>query len=356
VLSVAQPAVLAVVLLALSALARPAPAADDFAYVRSLADATDRDAAVVVDTRALADCRARSLAGARCLPADDLLGPQRRLPSARDLLWLLGTVGLSGRETVIVVGQEATSRDFVAGLLYLAGQRQVRILAEPVARLLGAGAAAAPGRERGMVRETVFEAPMRDGLWVLRDELREALRSARPAPTLLDGRADDEYWGETARAPRTGHLPGAISLPAAQLRAALLAGPERRPVLPQGTVLAYAHDAFEGLAYLALLTAGYDVAARVYPEGWAEWAADGTLAADAVGYPERGTPAVSSQATAKAPAAATAASATAAPTGLAAARPGIAWPPAEAWLAAALALVLAAFAGGWWLAGRRAAR
>lgn len=82
----AQPAVLAVVLLALSALARPAPAADDFAYVRSLADATDRDAVVVVDTRALAECRARSLAGARCLPADDLLGPQRRLPSARDLL------------------------------------------------------------------------------------------------------------------------------------------------------------------------------------------------------------------------------------------------------------------------------
>ena len=65
----AQPAVLPVVLLALLALARPAPAADDFAYVRSLADATDREAAVVVDTRALADCRARSLAGrAACQP------------------------------------------------------------------------------------------------------------------------------------------------------------------------------------------------------------------------------------------------------------------------------------------------
>ena len=347
----AQPAVLAVVLLALSALARPAPAADDFAYVRSLADATDRDAVVVVDTRALADCRARSLAGARCLPADDLLGPQRRLPSARDLLWLLGTVGLSGRETVIVVGQESTSRDFVAGLLYLAGQRQVRILAEPVARLLGAGAAAAPGRERGMVRETVFEAPMREGLWVLRDELRDALRSPGPAPTLLDGRADGEYWGETARAPRTGHLPGAISLPAVQLRAALEAGRERRPVLPQGPVVAYAHDAFEGLAYLSLLAAGHGVAARIYPEGWAEWAADGALPADAAGYPERGTTAASSQALARAPA-----PSTVAPIASAAARPGIAWPPAGALLAAALALVLAAFAGGWWLAGRRAAR
>ena len=347
----AQPAVLAVVLLALSALARPAQAADDFAYVRSLADAVDRDTAVVVDTRALADCRARSLAGARCLPADDLLGPQRRLPSARDLLWLLGTAGLSGHETVIVVGQDATSRDFVAGLLYLAGQRQVHILAEPVARLLGAGAAAAPGRERGMVRETVFEAPMRDGLWVLRDELRDALRSAGPAPTLLDGRADGEYWGETARAPRTGHLPGAISLPAVQLRAALEAGRERRPVLPQGPVVAYAHDAFEGLAYLSLLTAGHGVIARVYPEGWAEWAADGALPADAAGYPERGARAASPQAAAQAPA-----PSSVAPRASAGARPGLAWPPGEAWLAAALALVLAAFAGGWWLAGRRAAR
>lgn len=336
-------------LLALSALARPAPAVDDFAYVRSLADAADRDAAVVVDTRALADCRVRSLAGARCLPADDLLGPQRRLASTRDLLWLLGTMGLSGRETVIVVGQDAVSRDFVAGLLYVAGQRRVRILAEPVARLLGTGAAAAPGRERGMVRETVFEAPMRDGLWVLRDELRDALRLAGPAPTLLDGRAEGEYWGETARASRTGHLPGAISLPAVRLRAALEAGPERRPVLPQGPAVAYAHDAFEGLAYLSLLTAGHGVAARVYPEGWAEWAADGALPADAAGYPERGTTSASSQAMVPAPSAV-------APTASAGARPGIAWPPAEAWLAATLALALAAFAGGWWLAGRRAAR
>ena len=226
-----------------------------------------------------------------------------------------------------------------------------RVAGEPVARLLGAGAAAAPGRERGMVRETVFEAPMREGLWVLRDELRDALRSPGPAPTLLDGRADGEYWGETARAPRTGHLPGAISLPAVQLRAALEPGRERRPVLPQGPVVAYAHDAFEGLAYLSLLAAGHGVAARIYPEGWAEWAADGALPADAAGYPERGTTAASSQALARAPA-----PSTVAPIASAAARPGIAWPPAGALLAAALALVLAAFAGGWWLAGRRAAR
>ena len=45
---------------------------------------------------------------------------------------------------------------------------------------------------------------MRDGLWVLRDELRDALRSAGPAPTLLDGRAAASTGrGRARRAPVT---------------------------------------------------------------------------------------------------------------------------------------------------------
>ncbi len=255
----------------------------DFEYVRALPSQAG-GALAIVDARPLEQCRARTLAGARCLPADELLGPQRRLPSARDLLWLLGTAGLAGHETVIVAGQDPVARDFVAGLLHVAGQRRVQILVEPVARLLAAGAAVGAGRQRGFVRETVFEAPMRDRLLVLRDELRGELRSA---PALLDGRSDAEYWGERARAARTGHLPGAASLPAPQLRAAL-DGAAPRPVLPGAPAIAYAHDAYEGFAYLSLLVAGHQVAARLYAEGWAEWAADGALPADAVGYPERG--------------------------------------------------------------------
>lgn len=304
--------------------ALPAHAAEDFAYVRTAA----AEDGVVVDTRPLADCRAKSLTDARCLPAGDFLGPQRRLPSARDLLWLLGTAGLSGEETVLVVGQEAVARDFVAGLLYVAGQRSVRVLAEPVARVLEQGAAAGAGRSRGMVREAVFTAPMRDELLVLRDELR----ALRPQPQLLDGRSDAEYWGETARAARSGHLPGAISLPALQLRASLGVTAEKVPVLADGPAVAYAHDAYEGLAYLTLLRAGFGVPARLYAEGWAEWAADGALPADAVGYPER----------------ASNASAQSQPLQDGAARH-------RAMLAVTIALVLTAFAFGWWVARRRAA-
>lgn len=306
---------LAVLLPLLSAL--PAQAAEDFAYVRAA-----EPGAVVVDTRPLATCREKSLAGARCLPAADFLGPHKRLPSARDILWLLGTAGLSGDEQVLVVGQDAVARDFVAGLLHVAGQRSVRVLAEPVARVLEQGAAAGPGRERGMIRETVFAAPMRDGLLVLRDELR----ALRPQPMLRDGRTEGEYWGETVRAARGGHLPGAVSLPAQQLRAA------QKPVLPEGSPVAYAHDAYEGLAYLTLLVAGHKVPARLYAEGWAEWAADGALPADSVSYPER---ALSATEKSQSP------------------QDGAA--RQDAMLFAAFALVFVAFAFGWWAAKRRTA-
>jgi thiosulfate/3-mercaptopyruvate sulfurtransferase len=305
---------------ALMCAAATAGAAEDFAYVRALLPD-----AVVIDARPLAACREKSLAGARCLPAADFLGPHNRLPSARDILWLLGTAGLSGEETVLVVGDNPSARDFVAGLLWVAGQRRVQVLAQPFGRL-PEGVAAGPGRERGMVRETVFTAPMRDGLLLLRDELR----AQRPTPLLLDGRTEGEYWGETVRAARGGHLPGAVSLPALRLRAALEAG-DVRPVLPDGRPVAYAHDAYEGLAYLTLLVAGHGVAARLYAEGWAEWAADGALPADAVSYPERTPPAADKS---RSP------------------QDGGARSPAL--LAVTLALVATAFLAGWYLRGRRA--
>lgn len=303
-----------------------AGAAADFAYVRTVPHGPRL---VVVDTRPLDECRKQSLAGARCLPASDFLGPQRRLPDARNLLWLLGTAGLIGDEEVLVVGQDVAARDFVAGLLHVAGQRSVRVLTETVAHVVARGADASAGRERALVRETVYTAPMRDDRLVLRDEL-----TALPSyPMLLDGRSDAEYWGETARVARTGHLPGAINLPAVQLRAALDPA-AARPALPEPSrvpPVAYAHDAYEGFSYLTLLVAGHDVPARLYAEGWAEWAASG-LPADAVGYPEperktadrdlTPSPIASSQATL---------------------------------LIGALALVLAAFALGWRLARRRCA-
>ncbi len=277
---------------------------------------------VVIDSRPLADCKQATLPNARCLPADGFLGPHRRLPSERDILWLLGTAGLDGSETVLVVGQDATARDFVAGLLYLAGQRQVRVMTEPLARLAGSRV---PGQERGIVRAAVYTAPMRDRLWLLKQDILVG------APVLLDGRGEAEYWGEVVRGARGGHLPGAILLPAMSLTS--------RPSLPADGAVAYAHDAYEGLAYFTRLVAGHGIAARVYPGGWAEWAADSRLPVDAASYPER-------RAEAPAVASPVPAAVSPAPTS-GASRAVIA-------LAAGAAL-LAAFAGGWMLSRRRMA-
>lgn len=304
-----------------------AHATDDFVYVHDVAVTLQEEGSLVVDTRPGDVCKHRTLAGAICLPAKDFLGPHQRLPSERDLLWLLGTAGLKGGETVLVVGQDATARDFVAGLLYVSGQRHVSVLTEPVGRLLERGGPTGPGRERSFVREQVFEAPMRDELVILRDELS----AMNPSPLLLDGRPEAEYWGEVARSPRSGHLPSAISMPALALRASL-ATRGTGLVFPKSEPVVYGHDAYEGLAYLTLLIAGHGVPARLYLAGWSEWAADGTLPIDAAAYPDQ-------------------ALARTANTQAASQRVGMATGTV---VVAIVGMGLIAFSAGWWLKQKRA--
>ena len=261
----------------------PASAAQSMTYVRDAAPVLAAGA-VAVDTRAPEACAAKTVQGARCLPAASFLGPHRRLADFREILWLLGAAGLDGGEHVLVTGDAPEARDFVAGVLYLAGQKKVGILTRSLSQ--GAGLPAdklGPGTARAMTREEVFQAPLRDHLIVLREELAGLIGGG--APGLLDGRSEKEYWGETVRGPRGGHLPGAQHLAAADLRAGLAAGNALVPPMPGP--IAYGHDAVEGLAYFTLLTAGAGVAARVYVEGWAEWATLTALPADAVTYPDR---------------------------------------------------------------------
>ncbi len=157
----------------------PAWAAGDLAYTGKVGAGE-----TVIDTRPLDACRRASLPGARCLPPAELLGPDRRLPGERDLLWLFGTLGLSGEEAVLVAGDTASGRDFIAGLLYLSGQRSVRVLDRPLTPLLAARTDAAPGTTRGLVREAVFTAPMRDALWIVRAEELAGAADADAAPIL----------------------------------------------------------------------------------------------------------------------------------------------------------------------------
>jgi hypothetical protein len=152
-------------------------------------------APLVIDVRPLATCKEASLPGARCLPTGELVGAQGQLPSERDLLWLLGTAGLEGHETILVAGDSASGRDFVAGLLYLAGQRQVRVLRAALSPLVAQRGDAVSGRERGMIRAAIFTEPMRADLWLVSP--REVVAGAILAP--------DAY---TALARFTRHVAG----------------------------------------------------------------------------------------------------------------------------------------------------
>ncbi len=234
--------------------------------------------AVIIDTRPDQVCAKQSLAGARCLAAADFLGPHDRLAGFAAIAWVLGSAGLSGGRSVLVVGNDPLKRDFVAGLLYLMGQAQVSVLTR---RLKAAGLPFAPGEERDQVRRVVWQAPARTNALVLGNELR-ALLASRPGPVVLDGRSEKAYWGEAVNAVRGGHIAGADLFPAAGLRAAIAAGKALGPAT-EGAIV-YARNAVDGIAYMTLIMAGTGTRVRVYPGGWAEWAADGGPA-DAVTYP-----------------------------------------------------------------------
>ena len=239
-------------------------------------DNTGLKAELIIDVRQLDKCEKASLPGAHCLPLRDVLGPHKRLANISGLLWLLGTVGLSGFEHVMVIGDRARDRDFMAGLLYIAGQKKTTILETVISNNSALANRLEAGTVRGRTREKVFQASMRSQLVVLRSELLGMIRSSAP-PVILDGRSEQEYWGAVVRAARGGHIPGAQLAPSS--------GRLDRDEGDDMPVL-YGHDAYEGLAMLARsLARGYP--ARLYLEGWAGWASDGALPADAVTYATR---------------------------------------------------------------------
>lgn len=239
----------------------------------------------VVDARAEDACLRYTVRGAHCLPAANFLGPHGRLASFREIYWLLGTAGLSEKAHVLVVGDDPTERDFVAGMLYLCGQKKVSILSIPVAR--GAGLEQTQmgrGTGRGLMRNPIYQGVVREDRIVLRNELAQALAATSP-PVLLDGRTEGEYWGEQVRAIRGGHLPGAQSLPMFKARGQMAKGALQLP-LRNGLVV-YAGSSFESVAYFALLRAGAGADARVFADGWADWANQPALPMDSVTYPDR---------------------------------------------------------------------
>lgn len=233
---------------------------------------------VVVDTRPLSSCRESTLSGAVCLPVEDIVAPQRRLANWSGILWLLGTAGLDGSEHVMLVGEQAERRELLAGVLFLAGQKQISIVDKPISSFISNLKNKSAGLQRSTTRIKVFTAPMRSELIVLRNELQQL---TKVDAVILDGRSESEYFGATIRAQRGGHIPGAVHSPLSEWRKT------PSPVFSSVDLpVVYAHDTTSGLQFFStVLAAGQR--ARLYSGGWVEWAADGSLVADNVTYPHK---------------------------------------------------------------------
>lgn len=112
----------------------------------------------VIDIRDVRDCAKASLPKARCLPFNNFVDASGKQIDFHALRWLLGTVGLSGAERVLVIGGDFDPARTVGTLLYQAGQKQVDVLGRPIAP----DESTSKGEVRSMSREMVFTSPMRD--------------------------------------------------------------------------------------------------------------------------------------------------------------------------------------------------
>ncbi len=116
---------------------------------------------------------------ARCLPVEQLLYGQDGAPLGfHALRWALGTLGITGTETLVIYPGETVPRDdarAAAALLYLAGQREVLVHEGPALETDYGG------QLRALWREVIYTAPMRT------DEMTVA---AAPAGSLRDRLTD----------------------------------------------------------------------------------------------------------------------------------------------------------------------
>jgi len=125
---------------------------------------------VLVDARTIEQCLALSVSGARCLPANTFFAEDGRLASFYDISWVLGTLGLSQNDKLLVFADKAESRDAVAGLLFLSGQLGVWRWTgkmESLQDALGKGS----GQVRGITRKRVYTGTTRGSLMVFDAEL-----------------------------------------------------------------------------------------------------------------------------------------------------------------------------------------
>ncbi len=88
----------------------------------------------LVDTRDLSKCLFKTIKYAKCLPASGLVN-EKNIISVRDLYWLFSVSDLDHEEKIILFGNKPDDIKFVAGLLFLSGQKNIYILDKNISSL-----------------------------------------------------------------------------------------------------------------------------------------------------------------------------------------------------------------------------
>ncbi len=240
----------------------------------------------IVDVRVESECRKSTLAKANCLPIEELMASKQRLANFSGLLWKLGTVGLNGSEHVLVIGNKMTRKDTMAGILHLAGQYRISILKPSMTELIDSKSkwSFSKGTLAPPTRIQVWQTLMRSDNIVLHNEMMQLVLHNNP--TILDGRSDEEYWGQVVNAHRGGHIPGADSSSYSYWFDAAGSMKTAVPLDSISTdhpVIAYAANSYASIGYYARLIAA-GLTPRVYLDGWVRWASQSDLPVDAGSY------------------------------------------------------------------------
>lgn len=250
-------------------------------YVDSIPDNTK-----IVDVRDVSECRKSTLQSATCLSVEDLMASRQRLANFSGLLWKLGTIGLTGSEHVLVVGNSVARKDTFAGILHLAGQRKISILDVSISDLTESKTAwsFSKGTTAPSTRTQVWQIPMRSDRIVLHNEMVQIVFADNSL--ILDGRSDAEYWGQVVKAHRGGHIPGADSSSYThwiESPGSNNSGTPADVIKTEQTIIVYAADTYSSIGYYTRAIAA-GLTAHIYLDGWVRWAAQSDLPVDAASY------------------------------------------------------------------------
>jgi thiosulfate/3-mercaptopyruvate sulfurtransferase len=255
--------------------------------VAELAGALAAGGTIAMDTRGAGPFAAGHLPGA--VPAWSASGKIDEVEDPGRLRAQLAGLGISGRETVAIYGDDREADARLYGLLRRAGCAEVRILDGRLDAWRAAGEPLETGRSR-RAPAAFFQPASREETEVGADWV--AGHFGQTGVELLDVR-DARGWErwETPPTFAAGHIPYSLPFdprallpegsgwpdPAGLRRRLAALGP--RPGDPVGLDSTFVlwgespRDPRPGLGLLLLTLAGLD--ARVFPGGWEEWRADG---------------------------------------------------------------------------------